>query len=212
MPKGVYLRTADMQTGRYLRTDAVKAQCRINASKAGGFHGTHSHETREKMRQAKLARPTNFWLGKKRGATSPETRSKQRDAKRRSGFMPSAAARKKGAIALHGGPTSIERAMAAALARADISFFAQFEIGRYIADFLLPSLNLVIECDGKLWHGAGKFAKPDKEAKRDAFIAAQGVEILRVPEDLIRDGGRLSTLVNQLQKGHGDVSTGVQNL
>lgn len=36
----------------------------------------HSPETREKMRAAKLARPTNYWLGKKRGPHSPETRAK----------------------------------------------------------------------------------------------------------------------------------------
>lgn len=148
MPKGVYTRTKSMRTGKYTRTEAMKNQCRLNASKTGGFHGIHTDETKEKMRAKKLANPTKYWLGKTRGSPSVETRQKMHDAKIASGFVPSLEARRLAALALHNGPTSIELFVSAFLTRIGISHFNQFEIGKYICDVVVPSWNLVIECDG----------------------------------------------------------------
>lgn len=70
-----------MPKGVYVRTEAMKEQCRKNIAKAVPVSGRVATEaTREKMRAAKLLRPTRYWLGKKRGAHSEATKAKMSQA------------------------------------------------------------------------------------------------------------------------------------
>lgn len=52
--------------------------------------------------------------------------------------------------------------------------------GRYIADFLAPSLKLVIEVDG-----GGHAARQALDARRDRVLARAGYRTLRLPAALV---------------------------
>jgi very-short-patch-repair endonuclease len=54
-----------------------------------------------------------------------------------------------------------------------LSVRRQAPIGPFIVDFLIPSHGLIIEADGS-GHS------PDRDADRDAWLAAQGFRILRL--------------------------------
>jgi very-short-patch-repair endonuclease len=59
----------------------------------------------------------------------------------------------------------------------------QVPIGRFIADFLVPKLRLVIEIDGG-WHDRRRQA----DAHRDRALARAGYRVFRIPaEQVLRD-------------------------
>ncbi|PAL25271.1 endonuclease domain-containing protein [Sphingopyxis sp. GW247-27LB] len=58
-----------------------------------------------------------------------------------------------------------------------LKFRRQHTIGPYIADFCSIAANLVVEIDGEA-HDRG--TAPQRDAARDAFLAAQGFEVVRV--------------------------------
>lgn len=65
------------------------------------------------------------------------------------------------------------------------SFRRQHPIGPYILDFYCTRLRLAVEVDG-LIHGTG--ASPDHDARRDAWLASQGVEVIRYSAaDVMKD-------------------------
>lgn len=79
--------------------------------------------------------------------------------------------------------TDIEQIMFDALTKEDIEFVEQFPIrGKYgyIADFLLPESNIIIECDGEQWH------EKLRDNKRDAILRKAGYKILRFTGTEIR--------------------------
>ena len=53
----------------------------------------------------------------------------------------------------------------------------QAPIGRYIVDFAIHSAGLVVEVDGEHHFTAAQMAR---DARRDAWLAAQGYRIVRV--------------------------------
>ncbi len=57
-----------------------------------------------------------------------------------------------------------------------IQFYRQRPIGNYIVDFFAPTTKLVIEVDGSQ-HGEAEQAEKDK--RRDAYLAAIGLTVLR---------------------------------
>lgn len=57
-----------------------------------------------------------------------------------------------------------------------VQFYGQKLIGNFIADFYAPQAHLAIEVDGS-HHGETDHAARDEE--RDAFLAAQGLRVLR---------------------------------
>jgi very-short-patch-repair endonuclease len=59
-----------------------------------------------------------------------------------------------------------------------IKFRRQHPIGRYVVDFYCAEAKLGIEVDG-IAHEMGD--RPVRDEQRDAFIAQQGVVILRIP-------------------------------
>ncbi|MBK7582512.1 MAG: DUF559 domain-containing protein [Myxococcales bacterium] len=56
----------------------------------------------------------------------------------------------------------------------------QYVIGRYIADFAVPSARLVIEVDGA-YHAARRAA----DARRDRELGRRGWRVLRLPAELV---------------------------
>jgi very-short-patch-repair endonuclease len=64
-------------------------------------------------------------------------------------------------------------------------FRRQHPLGPYVLDFYCPAAKLCIEVDG--WgHNMGN--QPDRDERRDTWLAALGIETLRIPAvDVLRD-------------------------
>jgi very-short-patch-repair endonuclease len=86
--------------------------------------------------------------------------------------------------AMRANPSNLERSVGALLSRLGIEHEPQKPILRYVADFYVPSRNLIIECDGEYWHRN----KQDYDRRRDADIRALGYDILRLPGKVIESG------------------------
>ena len=61
-------------------------------------------------------------------------------------------------------------------------FKRQVPFGRYVADFSCPQARLIVELDGVVHEGAEQKLH---DAARDAWFAAQGFRVLRLPNDLV---------------------------
>ncbi len=83
--------------------------------------------------------------------------------------------------------TSIEITVAAVLDVLTVPYQSQLQIGRYVADFYVPSYNLIIEADGDYWHGTEQAKAKDKI--RDEYFFDHGYRILRLSGKLIKNGG-----------------------
>jgi very-short-patch-repair endonuclease len=59
-----------------------------------------------------------------------------------------------------------------------IKFRRQLPIGDYVLDFYVARLKLAIEIDG-IAHDMGD--RPERDATREAFLQAQGIEVVRLP-------------------------------
>jgi very-short-patch-repair endonuclease len=99
--------------------------------------------------------------------------------------------------------TSIEIAMRKVLEGMPLPFkkFIQPKIGKYSADFTIPSLQLDIECDGGIWHENPEAQAHDQ--KRDAELANYGWTVIRFSEKEIKEKiddvkNTLSSVVNSL--------------
>jgi len=65
---------------------------------------------------------------------------------------------------------------------AEVKFRRQHPCGPYILDFYCPARRLAVELDG------GQHFQPDAEAydqRRTAFLAKEGIRVLRFPNDVI---------------------------
>ena len=58
-----------------------------------------------------------------------------------------------------------------------VKFRRQHPVGPYVADFCCMAAKLIVEIDGEA-HNCG--ANPVRDAARDAFLSAQGFEIVRI--------------------------------
>ena len=89
-----------------------------------------------------------------------------------------------------GRKSSIEFAVEAVLEALGEPFISQKQIGPWLVDFYLPNRNLVIECDGKYWHGLPRSQARDRQ--KDGWMKANGYQIIRLGEDDInRDAAGL---------------------
>jgi very-short-patch-repair endonuclease len=79
------------------------------------------------------------------------------------------------ALAKKGFVSSLERKMATLLDKIGLKYIQQKSIGPYFADFALPQLRIVIECDGEYWHAKSK----EKGQIRQRVIEAHGWMVLR---------------------------------
>lgn len=93
--------------------------------------------------------------------------------------------------------SSIEVIVAALLDSLEVEYEQEKRIGRYIADFYVPSKNLVIECDGEYWHGERRPGAKERDARKDTYLISQGYCILRLPEIEIKNNS-FSLLLNTL--------------
>lgn len=58
------------------------------------------------------------------------------------------------------------------------TFRRQHPVGRYILDFYCSDARLCIEVDGAM-HYVGD--RPERDARRDAWLRSQGIEVVRIP-------------------------------
>ncbi len=74
-----------------------------------------------------------------------------------------------------------------------LRFRRQHPVGPYILDFYCEQARLAVEIDG-MGHGMGD--RPARDARRDAWLLAQGVETLRLDAALVR--GDLSPVLRMI--------------
>jgi very-short-patch-repair endonuclease len=151
-------------------------------------HGWHiSEESRLRRSESAKGRPHPWQVGK---PLKEETKRKIAEARKinNPGFL----------VQCRKQTSSLEEAVSAFLAVAGIFHFRQFQIGQYFTDIFVPSWNTVIECDGAFWHGT----REDKvrAKKRDDFILWQGVELLHLPESVIRDDDKFVAVMKEYFK------------
>jgi hypothetical protein len=76
-------------------------------------------------------------------------------------------------------PTESEALFRERLQRANIAFYDQWVIGRYIVDFVIIRKNLIVELDGGIHFKTKSKILYDK--KRVAFVEGCGFKVVRVP-------------------------------
>ncbi len=91
----------------------------------------------------------------------------------------------------------IEADLWACIRSVDAVLYPQFPIGRYFADFCNPVAGVVIECDGAKWH-----LDAAKDAKRQAFIEAEGFAVYRITGKQCKDEEFASQFVNEIAARH----------
>ncbi len=82
--------------------------------------------------------------------------------------------------------TDIEKEMKNELTKQGIEFVEEYPIRckfGYIADFFIPSKNLIVECDGEPFHKRGN----SRDRKRDAVLKKMGFNIIRFRGKEIRN-------------------------
>lgn len=99
--------------------------------------------------------------------------------------------------------TNIEIIMKNALKNDNIEFVMQYPIRckyGYIVDFYLPEYNLIIECDGEVWHPKGN----SHDKKRDKYLNDKGYIILRFKgEDIMNNIQRcIDDIIIQMKGGN----------
>jgi len=82
----------------------------------------------------------------------------------------------------------------------DCTSASSIPIGPYILDFYCDAAKLAVEVDGAT-HGTED--RPERDDRRDAWLAAQGIATLRLPASLVlRDvDAAVRTIVGHLQLG-----------
>lgn len=91
----------------------------------------------------------------------------------------------------HSSPTKLEKTMHQHLRKAGVRFQSQKSFRPYFVDIFIPSLNMVVECDGAYWHNTQKARVSDH--KRDRYLISRyGVRVVRVPEKSIRGNPKLA--------------------
>ena len=80
-------------------------------------------------------------------------------------------------------PTNIEVAMAKLLTDLGIEYEEQVQIERWSCDFLVPSMSLIIECDGDYWHQLPQVRH--KDVIKDAWLQDRGYRVLHILENII---------------------------
>ena len=75
-------------------------------------------------------------------------------------------------------PPEIALWLALRQTEAGLRFRKQHSIGDYVLDFYCAPARLVIEVDGEA-HARGD--RPVRDARRDAWLSAQGLQVLRYP-------------------------------
>lgn len=86
-----------------------------------------------------------------------------------------------------------EAVVAIELIRLGYKIIPQQKIGRYIADFVIPDKKLVIEVDGKTFHGGAINAKRENTIQLSLGVSWT---IIHIPaEDIVKDIQKLQTII-----------------
>lgn len=72
--------------------------------------------------------------------------------------------------------SSGERAAEELLDRLEIIYLREQLIDRYVVDFILPTLNLAVEVNGRYWHSSPQQQKRDKQKRH--FLESSGKKLL----------------------------------
>lgn len=80
-----------------------------------------------------------------------------------------------------GRESSLERAVAAALLSMGELFQQNVTIGPWLVDFYLPMRRLVVECDGRYWHGLA--ARTQKDRSKNWWLREHKYNVLRLVSD-----------------------------
>jgi very-short-patch-repair endonuclease len=67
-------------------------------------------------------------------------------------------------------------------ALAGLRFRRQAPMGPFILDFYCEEVRLAVEVDG---HGHNVGDQPERDERRDEWLARQGVRVLRLPAELV---------------------------
>lgn len=130
-------------------------------------------------------------------AKRPDVARKISVAKRRNnpGLMPMLLAQREYRLA---NPTPPEIRLMAALDAATIIYAREHQVARYFLDFALVAIKVAIECDGIGWHSANS----DHDARRDAWLTAQGWRVFRYTNRQIRAdaAGCIGDLITNLNR------------
>lgn len=77
-------------------------------------------------------------------------------------------------------PTGIEIAIESVLSALGIAHEPQATLGQWSCDFLIPSISLVIECDGDYWHSLPRTRR--KDIIKDQWLQENGYRVLHLSE------------------------------
>jgi very-short-patch-repair endonuclease len=81
------------------------------------------------------------------------------------------------------------------------AFRRQHPLGPYVLDFYCAPSRLCVEVDGAV-HGAGD--RPERDARRDAWLRGQGIEVVRVSAAyVLEDPSRAADWIVQLATERG---------
>ena len=153
------------KTGKYIRTQETRK--RMSLSKLGDknpMHGkTYTDEEKKKISDGLKGKLPKNWnsLNKSLGGL----RSRQVLALRQ--------------------PTGIEKKVYDYLLLKGVLFESQYLVnGKFLVDAYIPSLNLIIEADGKYWHNMVK----GKDKAENAYLTKCGYNLIRLTEEEINSG------------------------
>ena len=85
--------------------------------------------------------------------------------------------------------TSIEKIIRDFLESNNITHRTQYHIGRFIADFYIPNINTIIECNGDFWHANPKLydsnnlhkiqiKNTERDKRKDIFVKSKGMDLI----------------------------------
>ena len=73
------------------------------------------------------------------------------------------------------------------LENSGVNFIHQWRYKLGIADFYLPDIKLVIECDGKYWHSKPDYTERDK--KKREYLKSIGIDVVPLQSEIIVENG-----------------------
>lgn len=78
-------------------------------------------------------------------------------------------------------PTKAERVFMGRLGAQGIRFIQQYIVKPFIADIFISDTNILVEIDGNSHEGREEY-----DRRRDAYLAAKGYRIIRIPNERVK--------------------------
>ena len=118
--------------------------------------------------------------------------------------------------------TKIEKAIAQELLKRKILFVKQFNVdNRFVCDFAIPNLKIIIECDGDYWHANPKIyiksnltniqkEKIQRDKFKDKYLLKKGWNVLRFFESEIK--GNIKKCGDKIEEQIKKIKSPIDNL